>query len=286
MCDEYNFNKLYIVNLQKKYYLETDYFYNDPLVEKYFELLPKSVIFNRIQFEVPNNSDNKNITPIKCTISFGLEADRESDIYYIDSKPISEKVEWFKCHYDYYNREFDKDACVETTKYDSFDFNFTTNDSDIEIFEPHLESILNILKITLYDYHDHIAKGSALICTNKEKGIYNLNLNNIILKYIMDLKNISKNKKNKIKIDMITQKFKKNIDNIKSELGKYIISKIQPSPTLYGVKLNYIESRYSEPIAKTFANAIVTSMVNKHIKNHESKDCPHISKKTKPSSNM
>ena len=107
----------------------------------------------------------------------------------------------------------------------SFDFIFTTNDTDIDAFEPYIHEF-------------------GCVCDNE--------ITKIITNHIMQRK-INKNKNN----SFYTEDLKNKIAQVKIKQSNAIYSLIEIDPSIKGPMKKHVQKRYVKPIADTLAIAIV-----------------------------
>jgi hypothetical protein len=148
----------------------------------------------------------------------------------------------------YYN-EYDIDH-LEKLK---FEFTFTTNDSDITIFEPFIDELFipsrdsSLDREIKYFYYDNI--------------------------YVYNPKRIqlNRNSKKKTKKNIICQEeFNEELRKLKLRCEKLIFN-----------ELNGKNIKFKQNIAKTLANVYVEIKIKKEQYINEKKDCPHISRRKK-----
>jgi len=170
-----------------------------------------------------------------------------SELYFVSAPVPGSRVEW-DTNYGY-GKSIESGIASSV----SFDFIFTTNDTDIDAFEPHIDDFLSIGGEPKDD-----------------------KIQDIILNHVKQQK-INKNKNN----SFYTEKLLNNIAKEKIKYSKHIYNQIVIDPSIKNSMLKHIQNRYVKPISDTLANAIVEFKINKIIDLSENKGCPHVGKKKK-----
>lgn len=200
-------------------------------------------IGHRLTFTFDPTDDPKGTPTINCKIETFLEGD--GTIQWAPEVRPGNTTQWNN----------DGIECKDTCELIEFDFTFTTNDSDISIFEPHIGILQDVFEIEGVRKKMLSIVDSALI--HKGRGTKK--------------RKKSKNRKDPMTIDMDV--LKKTKDKYKVSLSESILSKFPTDSSML---------RWAQPIAKTLATVFVEDQFLKtEYSRVDVKDCPHVEKRKK-----
>lgn len=168
-----------------------------------------------------------------------------SEFYFASATKPGKLVEW-----ENYSINSEKSGIASST---SFDFIFTTNDTDIDAFEPHIDNFCEI---------------GGYVCENE--------VAEIITKHIQQQK-INKNKDDSFYTESLIDKIAK----AKKIQADKIYANIEIDPSIKPSLQKHIQQRYIRPIAETMANAIIEFKIRNNVDFKEDKGCPHVGRKKK-----
>lgn len=199
-------------------------------------------------------------------------------VFMIDEESKLEDSPRITARFD--NATYDiRNKTVSDIRGDTFDFRFTTDDSDIDVFQPHINKLTSFFGVGKAYYHNTSLRKDKIAVTyyQKDPVKYTLTwLECAIRDYVADAKLKKKsNLKKKNPLDFVTN-VKHAFDDSIKKTEKWIATKVFES------FIDCSPKEWAHKISETIAHVIVRSSIDKFIdRDPPPKENPHIERVSK-----